>query len=96
VQPSCSSHKRKSAMSLMLNLSFTRPHQIFYEQVAGALAFFPDLESFELSGMYWTSSKKPDQRRIWQSQPFNNDFVSIDNSELYVDLYSNTADFFFS
>ncbi|KAJ7774321.1 hypothetical protein DFH07DRAFT_801047 [Mycena maculata] len=67
------------------------PTPIFYEQVAGALAFFPNLQSFELSGMYWPSSKKPeDQQRIWHSQPLSNPQEEI------FDLYSNTADFFFS
>ncbi|KAJ7699864.1 hypothetical protein B0H17DRAFT_925885 [Mycena rosella] len=73
------------------------PTSIFYEQVAGALAFFPNLQSFELSGMCWSSSKKPDEpQRVWQSQPFTTDFVSQDDAELHLDLYSNTADFFFS
>ncbi|KAJ7086668.1 hypothetical protein C8R44DRAFT_820748 [Mycena epipterygia] len=87
-----------SLQSLVFDL-FIHRLQIFYEQVAGALASFPDLQSFELSGMYWSSSRKPDdQQRVWQSQPFNNinnDFDSQDDSEI-LDLYSNTADFFFS
>ncbi|KAF8211352.1 hypothetical protein K438DRAFT_1807160 [Mycena galopus ATCC 62051] len=74
------------------------PTTIFYEQVANALALnFPDLQSFELSGMYWSSFKKPDDRRQW-SQPLintdnNNEFEPQD--EVF-DLYSNAADFFFS
>ncbi|KAJ7117377.1 hypothetical protein C8R43DRAFT_1077771 [Mycena crocata] len=72
------------------------PTNIFYEQVAAALAFFPHLQSFELSGMYWSSSKKPDdQQRVWQSHPFNNGSRVQDETET-VDIYSNTADFFFS
>ncbi|KAJ7228878.1 hypothetical protein GGX14DRAFT_415528 [Mycena pura] len=68
------------------------PTTIFYEQVAGALAFFPNLQSFELSGMSWSSYKQPDdQKRVWQSQPLNNEL----DPEETVDLYSNTADFDF-
>ncbi|KAJ6539132.1 hypothetical protein B0H19DRAFT_1036861 [Mycena capillaripes] len=69
------------------------PTSIFYEQVAEALAFFSNLQSFELSGMYWSSSKQPDDpQRIWH-QPFTNGF---EPQEEVLDLYSNTADFFFS
>ncbi|KAJ7781479.1 hypothetical protein B0H16DRAFT_621694 [Mycena metata] len=70
------------------------PTTIFYEEVAEALAFFPSLESFELSGMYWPSSKQPhDPQRVWQSQPFT---TESDPQDEVVDIYSNTADFFFS
>ncbi|KAJ7179337.1 hypothetical protein C8R46DRAFT_1073447 [Mycena filopes] len=69
------------------------PTTIFYEQVADGLALFPNLQSFELSGMYWSSTKQPHEpQRVWQSQPFSNE---SDPDEV-VDLYSNTADFFFS
>ncbi|KAJ7937262.1 hypothetical protein B0H13DRAFT_1945029 [Mycena leptocephala] len=72
------------------------PMTIFYEQVAEALAFFPNLQSFELSGMYWSSSKQPDdQRRSWQSQPLSNT-NDLGPQEEVLDLYSNAADFFFS
>ncbi|KAJ7507538.1 hypothetical protein B0H11DRAFT_1793091 [Mycena galericulata] len=71
------------------------PIPIFYEQVAEALAFFPNLQSFELSGMYWASSKKPeDRQRVWQSQPLTTNNNSA--PEEVVDLYSNATDFFFS
>jgi hypothetical protein len=64
--------------------------------VAEALAFFPNLQSFELSGMYWSSSKQPDdQRRSWQSQPLSNT-NDLGPQEEVLDLYSNAADFFFS
>ncbi|KAJ7047587.1 hypothetical protein C8F04DRAFT_13783 [Mycena alexandri] len=70
------------------------PTTIFYQQVAEALAFFPNLQSFELSGMYWPSSKQPhNPQRVWQSQPFTTESAPQDE---VVDLYSNTADFFFS
>lgn len=73
------------------------PMSIFYEQVAGALAFFTNLQSFELSGMAWSSTKKPhNQQRVWQSQPFSPDFAPQDEAEMHLDLYSNTTDFFFS
>jgi len=74
------------------------PTSIFYEEVAGALALFPNLQSFELSGMYWSSSKKPeDRQRVWQSAPLNHDNNNPDPQEEILDLYSNAAaDFFFS
>ncbi|KAJ6629210.1 hypothetical protein B0H10DRAFT_1777090 [Mycena sp. CBHHK59/15] len=73
------------------NLSAT-PTTIFYEQVARVLSLFPNLQSFELSGVYWSSSQKPeDHQRVWQSQPFNSDFGSPD--EMF-DLYSESDLFF--
>ncbi|KAJ6510025.1 hypothetical protein C8R47DRAFT_1096452 [Mycena vitilis] len=83
---------RKSSLSLWL---LTRCIQIFYEQVAEALAFFPELQSFELSGMYWSSSKQTDDtQRTWQ-RPFSLDLEPHQEEEV-LDLYSNAADFFFS
>ncbi|KAF7301462.1 F-box domain-containing protein [Mycena indigotica] len=50
----------------------TPPTTIFYEQVADALALFPILESFELSGIYWPSQVyQQEQKRVWQSQPLH-------------------------
>ncbi|KAJ7283866.1 hypothetical protein C8J57DRAFT_1293823 [Mycena rebaudengoi] len=65
------------------------PTNLFYEQVAAALAFFPDLQSFELSGMYWTSSQKSDdQRRVWQSRPLSSEsFVAQEEELLDLDLF---------
>ncbi|KAJ7068070.1 hypothetical protein C8F01DRAFT_1017113 [Mycena amicta] len=46
------------------------PTTMFYEEVADALASFPFLQSFELSGMYWPSQVQRDEdKRVWQSQP---------------------------
>nr|GAT53940.1 predicted protein [Mycena chlorophos] len=57
-----------------LQLNSTRgfpapPTTMFYEEVSDALALFPSLRSFELSGMYWPSQVHRDDKRAWQSQP---------------------------
>ncbi|KAF7352981.1 F-box domain-containing protein [Mycena venus] len=72
------------------------PTTIFYEQVAEALAFFPNLQSFELSGMYWSSSKQPDDRRQWSQPLLNTTNNELGPQDEVLDLYSNAADFFFS
>ncbi|KAJ6516115.1 hypothetical protein C8R45DRAFT_958835 [Mycena sanguinolenta] len=76
------------------------PTAIFYEQVADALAFFPNLQSFELSGMYWSPSKQLDDRRQWSQPLLNTDNNNLEPQEEVFDLYSSnlmdTADFYFS
>ncbi|KAJ7638609.1 hypothetical protein FB45DRAFT_903341 [Roridomyces roridus] len=68
------------------------PTPIFYEQVAGSLTAFPHLQSFEFLGMYWPSSKKPEnEQRVWQSRPLTNS-----SPEETVDLYSYSEDNFIS
>ncbi|CAK5276020.1 unnamed protein product, partial [Mycena citricolor] len=71
---------------------------IFYEQMGSALTAFPDLQSFQLSGMYWMSSKHPKHdHRVWQSHlstTNNATDISTAHPLMNEDLYS--ADFFFS
>lgn len=57
--------------------------QPFYENVANALASLPDLQTFELSGMHWGSSRKAneDTGRIWQSKPLSSSFGTTDTAE---------------
>lgn len=47
--------------------------QTFLSPVADVLDTFADLWSFELSGIHWASSVKPDaeghQKRAWQREP---------------------------
>ncbi|KAK7061533.1 F-box domain-containing protein [Favolaschia claudopus] len=69
------------------------PTSIFYGQVADALSSFPQLQSFELSGMYWLPSKA-DDRRQW-SRPLVN--TTSDNPTEPQDevLDLDAADFLF-
>ena len=55
---------------------FTFPFQVFYENVAKALATLPELTAFELSGMHWGSRKRSDdnEKRVWQSKPLSSEF----------------------
>ncbi|KAN0097691.1 hypothetical protein V8E55_002137 [Tylopilus felleus] len=57
---------------------FQPPSPDFYEQVAGVLASFTELNAFELSGMHWGSQRKSDDesKRVWQSSPLSNTLSS--------------------
>ncbi|KAF7331802.1 F-box domain-containing protein [Mycena kentingensis (nom. inval.)] len=51
------------------------PPTTLFHDIAEALALFPSLQSFELSGMCWPSQvDKHDEKRVWQSQPLQLDF----------------------
>lgn len=61
--------------------------QTFYQNIANALASLPNLRAFELSGMPWGSSLKTaeNEGRVWQSQPFSNDFDTAGDTSPDVD-----------
>ncbi|KAJ3920218.1 hypothetical protein F5877DRAFT_38673 [Lentinula edodes] len=68
--------------------------QTFYERIAGALNAFPDLQTFELSGMHWGSKelKDSDRHRVWQSQPLKSE---LDSSPEYLEI-DPYSDLFFA
>ncbi|KAJ3841553.1 hypothetical protein EV361DRAFT_76173 [Lentinula raphanica] len=76
---------------LLTTYSYSETHYVtFYQHIAGALNAFPDLQTFELSGMHWGSEerKDSDRQRVWQSQPFEFDLNSSPES-LDIDPYSD-------
>ncbi|KAJ3762892.1 hypothetical protein EV360DRAFT_34735 [Lentinula raphanica] len=84
-------HYVVSVCTICSLLSFSyRTFQTFYQHIAGALNAFPDLQTFELSGMHWGSEerKDSDRQRVWQSQPFEFDLNSSPES-LDIDPYSD-------
>ncbi|KAJ3856943.1 hypothetical protein EV368DRAFT_61280 [Lentinula lateritia] len=78
-------------VQLLTTYSFPEaPDVTFYERIAGALNAFPDLQTFELSGMHWGSKelKDSDRHRIWQSQPLKSELNSSPEY-LEIDPYSD-------
>ncbi|KAJ4472264.1 hypothetical protein J3R30DRAFT_3380037 [Lentinula aciculospora] len=76
---------------LLTTYSFPEaPDVAFYEHIAGALNAFPDLQTFELSGMHWGSEerKDSDRQRVWQSQPLKPEYNS-GPEYLDIDPYSD-------
>ncbi|KAJ3880155.1 hypothetical protein F5051DRAFT_502034 [Lentinula edodes] len=78
-------------VQLLTTYSFPEaPDVTFYERIAGALNAFPDLQTFELSGMHWDSKelKDSDRHRVWQSQPLKSELNSSPEY-LEIDPYSD-------
>lgn len=66
--------------------------QAFYQNIANALTSLHALQSFELSGMHWSSKQRsPDgEGRIWETNPFCT-FISefTTDDQLDVDFFSD-------
>ncbi|KAF8901712.1 hypothetical protein CPB84DRAFT_1846704 [Gymnopilus junonius] len=71
------------------------PETMYFANIADALTSLPDLQSCEIWGLHWVSSKKSfhDQGRVWQSEAFNSAFVPpnqlLTNGTFLDDLYSD-------
>ncbi|KAF5393897.1 hypothetical protein D9757_000216 [Collybiopsis confluens] len=68
------------------------PDVNFYQDIAGALNAFTDLQTFELSGMHWGSQERKGRvdsnpQRVWQSQPL--ELEASDEELVEIDTYSD-------
>lgn len=77
----------------VLNAFASVPDATFLSPVADILDTFPDLWSFELSGIHWASSVKPDagghQKRAWQREPLQ---LTADTSTTTAELHGDSLE----
>jgi hypothetical protein len=82
-------------LRLMTTYNFPEaPDVNFYQDIAGALNAFTDLQTFELSGMHWDSQarKYSDPQRVWQSEPIELEAPAGNDGLLDID---SDSDLFF-
>ncbi|PPQ77733.1 hypothetical protein CVT25_011168 [Psilocybe cyanescens] len=71
------------------------PDTTYFSNIADALTSLPDLQSCEIWGLHWISSKKSfhDQGRVWESEAFNSSYIPannlLTNGTFLDDLYSD-------
>ncbi|KDR83355.1 hypothetical protein GALMADRAFT_219188 [Galerina marginata CBS 339.88] len=71
------------------------PDTMYFANIADALTSLPDLQSCEIWGLHWVSSKKSfhDQGRVWESESFNSSYIPpndlLANGSFLDDLYSD-------
>ncbi|KAF9076413.1 hypothetical protein BDP27DRAFT_1313285 [Rhodocollybia butyracea] len=79
-------------LRLMTTYSFHEaPDVNFYEDIAGALNAFPNLSTFELSGMHWGSHERnldSESQRVWQN-PLKSESELSSDVLLDIDPYSD-------
>jgi hypothetical protein len=72
--------------------------QTYFADIADALTLLPDLQSCEIWGFHWISSRKSfqEQGRVWESESFNNTTyipanTLLTNGTFLDDLYSDLS-----
>ncbi|KAF4619607.1 hypothetical protein D9613_005577 [Agrocybe pediades] len=71
------------------------PDNMYFANIADALTSLPDLQSCEIWGLHWVSSKKSfhDHGRVWESEAFNPSYIPpnnlLTNGTFLDDLYSD-------
>ncbi|KAF8974592.1 hypothetical protein BDZ97DRAFT_1911761 [Flammula alnicola] len=83
-------------LRIVTTYNFTdAPDTTYFANIADALTSLPDLQSCEIWGLHWISSKKSflDQGRVWESETFNSSYIPandlLTNGAFLDDLYSD-------
>jgi hypothetical protein len=85
-------------LRIVTTYSFSHPPDTtYFTDIANALTSLPDLQSCEIWGLHWISSRKSFQDgRVWESEPFNNSTyipanTLLTNGTFLEDLYSDLS-----